>query len=69
MSRGSKSAVSLAVVPPALPGERPALPAVLDDTEAGIWWAIAGSMLPPSRCWPDRFPTIPNRAFHFGQEK
>jgi hypothetical protein len=46
MPRGRKSAISLAVVPPTLPGERPAPPAVLDDTEATIWRAIVGA-LPP----------------------
>ena len=50
MTRGRKSAVSLAVVPPALPSERPAPPAVLDDTEVGIWRAIVGA-LPPA--WLD----------------
>ena len=50
MARGRKSAVSLAVVPPALPGERPAPPAALDDTEACIWRAIVGA-LPPA--WLD----------------
>jgi hypothetical protein len=50
MARGRKSAVSLAVVPPALPGERPAPPAALDDTEASIWRAIVGA-LPPA--WLD----------------
>ena len=50
MARGRKSSVSLAVVPPALHGERPAPPAALDDTEACIWRAIVGA-LPPA--WLD----------------
>ena len=45
-----KSAISLAVIPPVLPGERPAPPAALDDAEARIWTAIAGG-LPPA--WLD----------------
>ena len=50
MARGRKSAVSLTVVPPALPGERPAPPAELDDAETGIWRRIVGA-LPPT--WLD----------------
>ena len=50
MARGRKSSVSLAVVPSALPGERPAPPAELDDTEARIWKEIVGA-LPPT--WLD----------------
>ena len=45
-----KSSISLAVVSPTLLGERPAPPAALDDTEAGIWREIVGA-LPPS--WLD----------------
>lgn len=33
--------------PPTLPGERPAPPAALDNTEADIWRAIVGA-LPPT---------------------
>jgi hypothetical protein len=47
MARSGKSNVSLAVVPPVVPGERPAPPAELDDSEAGVWWAILGA-LPPT---------------------
>jgi hypothetical protein len=50
MARGRKSSASLAVVPPALPGERPAPPAELDAAEARIWTAIVGA-LPPA--WLD----------------
>ncbi len=50
MARGRKSSVSLAVVPPALPGERPAPPAEFDAAEARIWTAIVGT-LPPA--WLD----------------
>jgi len=46
MARGRKSRVSLTVVPPALPGERPAPPAELDAAEQRIWNAIVGA-LPP----------------------
>ena len=44
MARGRKSRVSLSVVPPALPGERPAPPAELDDSEASIWRAIVSAL-------------------------
>lgn len=50
MARGRKSRISLSLVPPALPGERPAPPAELDAAEAGIWRAIVGA-LPPT--WMD----------------
>ena len=50
MARGRKSSVSLAVVPAALPGERPVPPAELDAAEARIWTAIIGA-LPPA--WLD----------------
>src|SRR5215469_4810727 len=50
MARGRKSAISMAVVPPVLPGERPAPPAELDGTEERIWRAIVGA-LPPT--WLD----------------
>jgi hypothetical protein len=50
MARGRKSGVSLAVVPPTLPGERPAPPAEPDRTEARIWKEIVGA-LPPT--WLD----------------
>jgi len=46
MARGRKSGISLTVVPPALPGERPAPPAELDAAEQRIWNAIVGA-LPP----------------------
>ena len=57
MARGRKSAISLAVMPPALPGEKPAPPAELDAVEERIWRATSalcrrpGSMPPPSRSW------------------
>jgi len=44
MARGRKSTISLTVVPPALPGERPAPPAEFDAVEAGIWRAIVGAL-------------------------
>jgi hypothetical protein len=47
MARGRKSGISLAVIPPVLPGERPAPPAELDVTEARIWKEIVGA-LPPT---------------------
>jgi hypothetical protein len=47
MARGRKSRVSLTVVPPALPGERPAAPVAFDDTERRVWEAIT-SALPPT---------------------
>ena len=50
MARGRKSSVSLAVVPPALLGERPAPPAELDVAEACIWTAIVGAL---PRAWLD----------------
>src|SRR5262249_41450280 len=50
MARGRKSAISVAVVSPVLPGERPAPPADLDGTEERIWRAIVGA-LPPT--WLD----------------
>ena len=50
MARGRKSGISLAVVPPVLPGERPAPPAELDAIEERIWRAIVGA-LPPT--WLD----------------
>jgi hypothetical protein len=50
MPRGRKSRISLTLVPPALPGERPAPPAELDAVEVGIWRAIVGA-LPPT--WMD----------------
>ena len=50
MARGRKSAISLAVMPPALPGEKPAPPAELDAVEERIWRAIVGA-LPPT--WLD----------------
>src|SRR5215831_1061343 len=50
MARGPKSSISLTVVPPALPGERPAPPVELDDTEARIWKDIVAA-LPPT--WLD----------------
>jgi hypothetical protein len=50
MARGRKSGVSLTVIPPALPGERPAPPAELDAAEQRIWNAIVGA-LPPT--WLD----------------
>ena len=46
MARGRKSGVSLTVVPPALPGERPVPAADLDATEQRIWKAIVDA-LPP----------------------
>jgi hypothetical protein len=42
-----KSAISLTVVPPALPGQRPAAPPELDDSEKRVWEAIT-SALPPT---------------------
>jgi hypothetical protein len=50
MARGRKSGISLAVVPPTLPGERPAPPVELDATEQRIWRAIVDA-LPPT--WLD----------------
>jgi hypothetical protein len=47
MARGRKSRVSLTVVPPALPGERPTAPVAFDDTERRVWEAIT-SALPPT---------------------
>lgn len=49
-ARGRKSGISLTVVPPTLPGERPAPPAEFDTTEERIWRAIVGA-LPPT--WLD----------------
>jgi hypothetical protein len=43
---GRKSEISLAVVPPALPGQRPP-PVELDAAEARLWKAIVGA-LPPT---------------------
>ena len=50
MARGPKSGISLALFPPTLPGERPAPPVELDDTEARIWKDIVAA-LPPT--WLD----------------
>lgn len=47
MPRGRKSAISLSLVPPALPGDRPAPPPELDDTEQRIWRSIVEG-LPPT---------------------
>src|SRR5262252_9014100 len=50
MVRGPKSGISLTVVPPTVPGARPAPPAELDDIEARIWKEIVAA-LPPT--WLD----------------
>jgi hypothetical protein len=50
MARGPKSGISLTVVPSTLPGERPAPPADLDDTEVRVWKEIVRA-LPPT--WLD----------------
>jgi hypothetical protein len=50
MARGRRSQISLSLVPPTLPGERPMPPAELDPTEQCIWRAIV-SALPPT--WLD----------------
>jgi hypothetical protein len=42
-----KSGISLTVVPPALPGQRPAAPPELDNAEKRVWEAIT-SALPPT---------------------
>jgi hypothetical protein len=47
ISMPRKSAISLTVVAPALPNQRPAAPAELDDTERRVWEAITGA-LPPT---------------------
>jgi hypothetical protein len=47
MARGLKSGISLTVVPPTVPGARPAPPAELDDIEARIWKDIVAA-LPPT---------------------
>jgi hypothetical protein len=47
MARGGKSTISLTVVPPMLPGERPAPQTELDSAESDIWRAIVGA-LPPN---------------------
>jgi hypothetical protein len=39
-----KSGISLTVVPPALPGQRPVAPAELDDTERRVWEAITAAL-------------------------
>jgi hypothetical protein len=59
MARGRKSSVSLAVVPPALPGERPAPPAELDAAEARIWTAIVGALPLARRRLPNSTPPRP----------
>jgi hypothetical protein len=50
MARGPKPRISLTVLPPTPPGERPAPPAELDGTEERIWRLIV-SALPPT--WLD----------------
>lgn len=45
-----KSGISLTVVPPTLPGERPVLPPEFDATEKRVWDSI-NSALPPT--WLD----------------
>ena len=47
MAHGRRSSVALAVVPPVLPGDRPAPSAEPDAAETRIWTAIVGA-LPPA---------------------